>query len=447
LELRDKKGTFNINLELTMRKIICFSIICSGLLACDSLPKGVGEHDRDQLKLSESPALTHIQAALTDASDMSVADLFDPKKTLFSKAPDPTEHLKSHQAANSERTASSDALTVLSYNIALLDAKLFGFIDYSASPHLTERRDELPRLILEKNHDILMLQEAWVDEDVERFKVAADDAGYFLHTGPRDEYNDGCVTLIKKSIMKNEQVLTSGGVDYAERDGLEYWPGPGIKRGFIFLSFEHTSLGVIHVYNTHMMPWWYNWAVRMAEARQVSLHVLEQANDEDVVFLGGDMNAGAYYKDDVWTTAEGEENDGWWANTVSYTFFNHYGDFLDLIMMGRADADVTLDITEGDQVVNNAETSLEIPGGADDWCDTHSGINFTASDCNDLYFMQYAGSEFPARMDHLFVRDINKRVFVTKSEIIFNERVTFGDLDPMQPSDHLGVSAEVTISP
>ena len=35
---------------------------------------------------------------------------------------------------------------------------------------------------------------------------------------------------------------------------------------------------------------------------------------------------------------ENENNDGWWANTIGYTFFTHYGDFLDLLLMGR-DAD------------------------------------------------------------------------------------------------------------
>ena len=430
-----------------MRKIVCFSLFIACIAGCDSRPKGVGDHEKDQVKLTEAAHLAHIESALSNSGEMTVADLFDPRQVVFSKAPNPSDLLQYHHEANSERSAANETLSVLTYNVALLDAKIFGFIDYSASPHLAERRDKLPQIVLEQNHDIIMLQEVWVDEDVARFKDKAKEAGYHVHTGPRDEYNDGCVTLIRKSIMKDESVLTEGGVDYAQRDGLEYFPGPGIKRGFIFLSFEHTSLGTIHVYNTHMMPWWYNWGVRMAEARQVSLHVLEHAQDEEIVFLGGDMNAGSYYKNDVWVTGDKEDNDGWWANTISYTFFTHYGDFLDLLLMGRDANEVELDISEGDAVVNNAETSLEIPGAENDWCDTHSGVNFTASDCNDLYFMQYAGTEFPSRMDHIFVRDIQKRVFVTKSEILFNERVTFGDLEPMQPSDHLGVAAWVTVSP
>ena len=249
--------------------------------------------------------------------------------------------------------------------------------------HTAERRDELPQIVLEQNHDIIMLQEVWVDEDVARFKDKAKEAGYYVHTGPRDEYNDGCVILIRKSIMKDENVLTEGGVDYAQRDGLEYFPGPGIKRGFIFLSFEHTSLGTIHVYNTHMMPWWYNWGVRMAEARQVSLHVLEHAQDEEIVFLGGDMNAGSYYKNDVWVTGDKEDNDGWWANTISYTFFTHYGDFLDLLLMGRDANEVELDISEGTLWSTMLKPVLRFPALRTIGVILTAVSNFTASDCND----------------------------------------------------------------
>ena len=43
-------------------------------------------------------------------------------------------------------------------------------------------------------------------------------------------------------------------------------------------------------------------------------------------------------------------------------------------------------------------------------------------------------------MDHIFVRnDTQKRVFTRGGT--FNERVTFKGLEPMQPSDHLGVAA------
>ena len=169
---------------------------------------------------------------------MTVADLFDPRQVVFSKAPNPSDLLQYHHEANSERSAANETLSVLTYNVALLDAKIFGFIDYSASPHLAERRDKLPQIVLEQNHDIIMLQEVWVDEDVARFKDKAKEAGYHVHTGPRDEYNDGCVTLIRKSIMKDESVLTEGGVDYAQRDGLEYFPGPELNAVLFFFPLN-----------------------------------------------------------------------------------------------------------------------------------------------------------------------------------------------------------------
>ena len=135
-----------------MRKIICFSILVGLLSSCDSRPKGVGDHEKDQIKLGDATHLAHIHEALSGADEMTVADLFDPKKVVFEEAPNPSALLKYHHDANAERTASNETLSFLTYNIALLDAKLFGFIDYSASPHLEERRDELPTLILEKNH-------------------------------------------------------------------------------------------------------------------------------------------------------------------------------------------------------------------------------------------------------------------------------------------------------
>ena len=105
-------------------------------------------------------------------------------------------------------------------------------------------------------------------------------------------------------------------------------------------------------------------------------------------------------------------------------------------------------IGEGQAVVNNPEQSIDVPGGEADWCDSHNAVNFTASDCNALHFEQYGGTEFPSRMDHLFVRDTANKVFVTKSEIAFTERRTFGDLEEAtEPSDHLGVAAWVTVSP
>tara|TARA_Y100001954_G_C15801067_1_gene600128 strand:+ start:620 stop:1987 length:1368 start_codon:yes stop_codon:yes gene_type:complete len=431
-----------------MLKIVGLSLVLGLWTACDSLPKGVGEHDKDQVKLSDASALAHIHSALVNSADLTVADLFDPNHVAFESAPDPTALLQSHQEANAQRSESSGSLSVLSYNVALLDAQIFGFIDWSQSPDLAERQKELPDLIINEDYDILMLQEVWLDADVTRFTEVGEAAGYMVHVGPRNEYNDGCLTLVKKDIVKDEAFVTTGGVAYAERDGLEYFPGPGIKRGFIHLSFEHETLGTFHVYNTHMMPWWYNWGVRMAEARELSLHVLDHSNAEDVVFLGGDMNAGSYYDTDVWTTGANEETDGWWANTISYTLFTHYADFVDLVQMGRTPEKALLDITEGQAVVNNPEQSLDIPGGEADWCETHNAVNFTASDCNALYFEQYGGTEFPSRMDHLFVRDTEKRVYVTKSEIVFTERRTFGDLEEAtEPSDHLGVAAWVTVSP
>ena len=57
-----------------MRKIICFSILVGLLSGCDSRPKGVGDHEKDQIKLGNATHLAHIHEALSGADEMTVAD-------------------------------------------------------------------------------------------------------------------------------------------------------------------------------------------------------------------------------------------------------------------------------------------------------------------------------------------------------------------------------------
>ena len=102
---------------------------------CGSAVPEVGKHDRDNVKLTDASSLGHVQEALSGGTDLAVADLFDPKTIAFDAAPDPSALLQAHQAANAERSAGTTELKVLSYNVALLDAKIFGFIDWSQSPN------------------------------------------------------------------------------------------------------------------------------------------------------------------------------------------------------------------------------------------------------------------------------------------------------------------------
>ena len=118
----------------------------------------------------------------------------------------------------------------------------------------------------------------------------------------------------------------------------------------------------------------------------------------------------------------------------------------DLAIMGRPAADAIADVTLGDTVVNDADKALDVPGADEGWCDRTPTTTFTATDCNSLYFDQYAGTEYPARLDHLFARDPAGRIVATSSKIVFTDKLTFGDVE-REPSDHFGVLAELVVTP
>ena len=71
-----------------MRKIVCFSLFIACIAGCDSRPKGVIIMKRTKSS-SPSKHLAHIESALSNSGEMTVADLFDPRQVVFSKGPTP----------------------------------------------------------------------------------------------------------------------------------------------------------------------------------------------------------------------------------------------------------------------------------------------------------------------------------------------------------------------
>ena len=115
----------------------------------------------------------------------------------------------------------------------------------------------------------------------------------------------------------------------------------------------------------------------------------------------------------------------------------HYTGAVDLALRGRAEADADLDITAGDAVPNNPAGALTSPFGTPSYCAAVPRDAFTATDCNSLYFTQYAGTEFPARLDYVFGRDPGQRLHVEESRVVFTDPVAYGGM--MGPlSDHYG---------
>lgn len=404
-------------------------------------PKDLGTLPADQVRLADTPTLSYFVPALPNGASLTAGDLLRSLPT-FSAAPDPTALLQATQAANAANQNEGTALRVLSYNVALLDANVFGIIPYKETPYLKERRDELPALILSEGYDVVCLQEVWRPQDRRRFEKEGEAQGYLAFHGPRGRYNDGLVTLIKKELVSGEAEVYAS--PYDARDPLEYFPGPKIKRGFIEVGFQHPSLGRLYVYNTHMLAWPANWPTRMAEARQLGARIQAEAA-EHLALVAGDMNGGAYYPADTWLNPEGVVETGWWSNTISYAFLQHYGGLVDLVIRGSTPEQAVADVTVGQQI-----GALTPPNGRPDIVGSCAALGYpnhlTATDCNVLYGMQYKDTEYPTRMDHLFAHDPGNRVYVTEAHTVFTARRSFDGSPEMEPSDHLGVAVTIKVA-
>lgn len=408
-------------------------------------PSDLGSMPADAVKLADHPALAHIAAVYEGGPDATVADLF--RATTLSGPPDPTALLVADQAANLSNYNEGVALRVLDYNIALLDAHVFGFIPYKHTPYLDERRDELPAIILEQGYDIVGLQEVWQPQDLELFLNEAASRGYRAFHGDREAYNDGVLTLIKAELIApgTEPVLFSE--PYEAQDTQEYFPGPHIKRGYVEVEFTHPTLGRLLVYNTHKLAFPARWPHRMSEARQLGARITSHVGADGVALVTGDMNAGSYYGSDTWQPPEGELDSGWWENAVSYALLRYYGGLSDLYVRGRpaeeADRDVVLGKKVSDLIASAGNGRADISASC---ADLLFPDGFTASDCNYLYGAQYRDTEMPARMDLVFAADPAGRVYVTGSRNVFTERRSFDGSPDMEPSDHLGVAVDLRVA-
>lgn len=415
---------------------VCFS-------SCTE-PLAIGSHEGDGQALSESANLQHLQTAFQ--KDMTVAEMLaDVDALRFATAPDPSALLRATATLDDARSASNGApLRILVQNVALLDAKIFGFMDYAETPFLEERRGELPHLYIGAGFDILLFQEVWVDEDLERFIETAEEAGYAAFASSRDGYNDGLLTLIHSSLIEDNRAPSSDAMPYHMQDGLEHFPGPGIKRGYLWVRFHHPTLGEISVFNTHMQAYASNWKHRMMQARELGIAIDDHATENELVFVGGDLNSGPYYAMDTWAHPDGTEETNWWKNAIAYPLLLEYGKLQDLAVMGRTIEDAASDVVLGGEVPNLPELALEVPMGDAAYCDSVPHHTFSATDCNSLYFQQYAGTEFPARLDHLHARDPQGRIRVVQHELVFTEEIEFGGI-LTEPSDHYGVKIDMVV--
>lgn len=424
------------------------SVCVAATAGCDLGEVALGGDDTDGFGLADTAALQHIASVVEGGDALTIRDIFDKGDGItFTAAPNPSTLLTSLNTLDDTRARAGRApLSILSYNVALLDVELFGLIPYAESPDMERRRYALPGLIFSTGADIVLLQEVWLDEDVETFSRRGEDLGYRPFVHERTNHNDGLITFVREGAIAGGSTTELEFESYGSQVTTEYFPGPQIARGWLSVRFVHPEVGAIQAFNTHMQAFPENWLGRAKQSRELGI-IMRTAAEEtgDLVLVGGDFNSGPYYAKANWTAPGGTVSDRWFHNAIAYPILMTYGGLVDAAIMGRPQNDAIADVTLGDTVVNDAATALEIPGAEAGWCERTPHTTFTATDCNSLYFEQYGGTESPARLDHIFVNDGVGRVVSTKSEIVFTGTEQFGDL-VSEPSDHFGVRVDLLVS-
>lgn len=425
---------------MRMTSIALVSLSITGAFGCAKAGIAVGSVDEDNVTIASSPLFAHYQGVMSGA--VTIGDLLT-KPLTFSGRPTPTALLQSIQASNPPMPANGTRLKLLTLNVGLLDVQLFGLVSYARSPDLEARAAVMGPTIFAAGYDIIAVQELWRPVDVQRFRTAAANAGYWVVTSPRTGYTDGLAIAVKNTVAAAPGVVRSE--PYSEIAANEFYPANGFSRGFLSVRFEHPQMGPVVVYSTHVAAFPSAWRLRMSHVRELGLHIRRNVPEEELVFVMGDFNAGVYYSKDVWDLPANRREPDWFANSLSYPMLMHYAGVTDLAVRARTAAEATLDITLGDMVPNNPATATMTPFGDETWCASTPRM-FTATDCNSLYFQQYAGTEFPARMDLVTARDPGRRVHVASARVAFADPVAYADGRMGPLSDHYGQEVEIVVA-
>lgn len=418
-----------------------FTLLAAAAGACGKQEVPIGEAPADRELLAGNPLFAHYEGTLSGV--VTVGDLFKESHT-FTGRPTPRALLRSMQASNPPPAPDAVPVSLVSYNVALLDVTLFGLLPYTRAPSLDERRAVLPRAVFSQGYDIVGLQEVWAPQDLARFRSVGEAMGYTVYASPRTGYTDGLALAVRRSFAPPTGDVMSE--QYAEIAAEEFFPAPGFSRGFLAVRLRHPTLGTMLVYVSHTAAFPSAWRLRMRHARELGLHVRSHARPDELLFVLGDFNAAPYYRADVWALPGGGVEPGWFSNTLSYPVLMHYTGTVDLAVRGRSTDDAELDITQGDGVPNEPARALAVPFGTPGYCARVPRDAFTATDCNALYFAQYAGTEFPARIDYVFGRDPGRRLHVAESRLVFTEPVAYGSTTgPL--SDHYGQLVRLLVAP
>ncbi len=403
-------------------------------------PQNLGSFAADQAALAESPILAHLSEAGA-AGDVSA--LLRSDSEIFTSAPDPSTLFSTQYAEHQAlpALAESTQLRVLTFNTALLSRTYLG--NLVEMPELEARRARMGEVLFSTGYDVLLLQEVWEWADLLALQVQGAANGYVVYGGTASLHSEhGLAIAVREDVIDWTSPQDQTEQQFSAQRKLEYWPGPDVRRGWLTWSFTLAGTSRrIHLYDLHATSFVSFWLQRELQARQVGMEVASRPA-EDVVILGGDLNSGPYYSTDTWTDGVGEVVPEWWRNAAAYALWLHYGELYDALNAVRIPEDVTL----GKTVPTDHAGFLTEPYGRAGWCDEVAGTVFSATDCNTIYFQSYAGTEFPARLDHIFIRDPSSVVRVQSAGLTLNEPMTFST-GTFELSDHFGVEATLEIAP
>jgi endonuclease/exonuclease/phosphatase family metal-dependent hydrolase len=419
---------------------LVLAVVALGACSSSTLPSDLGDHPLDGTRLVDAPALVHLASALDDGEGLTVEELFR-EHPAYARAPDPSALLAAmaadHAALPPLPADEAVPLRVLSFNTGLLD-RWYPFAVLQV-PHVDERRARLPADLLGAGWDVLLLQEVWDTRDVDALAAEAARRGYLVHAGSSAAAHEehGLLMLVREAIVDPAGPDERDEETFELQRDVEEFPGPGIERGLLTWRLRHAPTGIaLTLLDTHTTAFPELSWVREAQARQLGLRV-QQAPEDDVVVLGGDVNAGPYYPHDRFGEVDGEPVVGWWRNAQAYPLLLHYGALWD----AHAAAGQANDVALMDRLPPFGPAYLAEPYGDASLCEVLVGV-FTGTDCNSLYFEQYAGTEYPARLDHVMVRDGLARVRVQDSAVVYTEPL---EGTSFERSDHYGVGVTLLL--
>lgn len=421
--------------------LAALALLLAPACADDEVPDDLGTWPEDQVKLVDSPRLAHLAAAIEGGDALTVADLFYTDRVRFTAAADPTDLFAAQVAEHAALPplAASEQLRVLSYNVGLLN-RWYPFTHVGV-PRYLERRARQPAELLGAGWDILFLQEAWELVDVDRFAAEAARRGYTIYSGsPRKHEQHGLVIVVREALI-GDAPQEFGEVQYAAQREIEKFPGPGIERGYLRWSFTHAPTGRrIHLYDTHFTAFPELWQERDVQARTLG-GAAKDHPDDDLVLVGGDLNAGPYYPEDRFGGDDEAVLAGWWKNAMMYPLILHYGGLVDT----HSALAPARDVERMGQLLYPFDRAAYLGDPLAGRCAAIPVDTFTGTDCNSIYFEQYAATEYPARLDYVLLRDPGGHARVVASEVVYHEKLDFGAAGAFELSDHYGAAATLQI--